>query len=126
MYDGNCARDAEEFDLSRGFLHRSHNQPRQVKSRGLSDPPLAIIFAGCEDNQTSADVKDPSAPGMAFGGAMCSLVDRPTYPFAALTKTFLDVLEKNNSITFEGIISQVRGILKNQKFQQVPWLGFLT
>lgn len=132
VYDGKVARDIEEADIARGMFRKSYRASMRAsmrvsdyllpnKTRDISDPPLAMCFAGCQDEQTSADATGLAGVGMSTGGTnfnVARLESLKSIPLA-FTYLFLQIVNKNPDISFDGIMQEMRRIMKTKGFPQV-------
>ena len=77
------------------------------------------MISGCEDKQTSADVSNvgefqlPDPAGRA-GGACTS---------AFLNVVYADHQKPDDDLSFQDVLTQMRGILSNKNFEQIPQLS---
>jgi hypothetical protein len=73
-----------------------------------------IMFSGCADGQTSADVANVSQFGMAPG---------PGGAGGACTNAMISVLQQKPQITIIELLEEMRKILERKGFKQVPQLS---
>lgn len=72
------------------------------------------MFSGCKDSQTSADVKDTTAFGIAGG---------PGGAGGACTNSMIQALQRDGSPTWAGLLNNMRMILASSGYTQVPMLS---
>merc|ERR1712176_1023784 len=68
-----------------------------------------VLFSGCEDDQTSADVQGNRWGGHSQAGG-------------AMTQSFLSAVQENPMPTYDQFISSIRRQLSRRGFQQRPQL----
>eukprot|EP00997_Jenningsia_sp_PLL12_P011081 NODE_854_length_1410_cov_89.419544_g709_i0.p1 GENE.NODE_854_length_1410_cov_89.419544_g709_i0~~NODE_854_length_1410_cov_89.419544_g709_i0.p1 ORF type:complete len:187 (-),score=48.39 NODE_854_length_1410_cov_89.419544_g709_i0:47-607(-) len=75
-----------------------------------------IMFSGCKDSQTSADVGNvgtfnlPSGAGPGGAGGAC-------------TNAMVSAMSQNPHLTFIALLEEMRKILERKRFSQVPQLS---
>jgi len=88
--------------LSGGSQSSSGNQNAIKKRRHDAD---VIQFSGCKDNQTSADAKiNNEATG-------------------AMSYALITVLSQNQNISYSQLLTQIRQVMKQKNFSQIPQLS---
>ncbi|KAJ1918951.1 Ca(2+)-dependent cysteine protease [Mycoemilia scoparia] len=80
-------------------------QARQMKS-SMGD---VIMFSGCKDTQTSADVKSAGADDLKFVGAM--------------SHAFIESINANPHQTYVQLLQDIRRKLKQKNYTQIPQLS---
>jgi len=91
------------FDGSINFNASSTNNQQAIKKR--KHDADVIQFSGCRDNQTSADAK---INNVATG---------------AMSYALITVLSQNQNITYSQLLTQIRNIMKQKNFKQIPQLS---
>jgi len=82
-------------------------------------PAVVRMFSGCQDSQTSADVSNvanftlPDPKGRA-GGACTS---------AMLKVLYADEQKRDDDLSFEEVLVEMRGVLEEKGFEQIPQLS---
>lgn len=98
--------------LSGSILDLKYNQIDQINptANGKDTVSLVWMISGCKDNQTSADTYVEINNQGIYSGAM-------TYAFL---KT---IQEKGNTISYKILLENMRTILKNENYTQIPQLS---
>jgi len=89
--------------ISFGTTNNNINQEEVIKKR-KHDAEI-IQFSGCKDNQTSADA---TINNVATG---------------AMSYALISVLNKNEELTYTELLTQIRQIMKEKRFTQIPQLS---
>ncbi|ORX77056.1 hypothetical protein BCR32DRAFT_65444 [Anaeromyces robustus] len=92
------------FDGSINFSGNSQAQQQQVINKRKHDADV-IQFSGCRDNQTSADAK---INNVSTG---------------AMSYAFITVMNQNENISYTQLLTQIRQIMKQKRFSQIPQLS---
>jgi len=92
------------FDGSINFNGQSNVNQQQIINKRRHDADV-IQFSGCRDNQTSADAKINNVSTGAMSYAITT------------------VLNQNENISYTQLLTQVRQIMKQKNFKQIPQLS---
>jgi len=107
LIQGNPAGIAEAlmsiFDGSLSATSNSANQQAIIEKR--QHDADVIQFSGCRDNQTSADA---SINNVATG---------------AMSYALITVLGQNQNLSYSQLLTQIRQIMKEKRFSQIPQLS---
>jgi len=82
-------------------------------------PAVVRMFSGCQDSQTSADVSNVAAftlpdPKGRAGGACTS---------AMLKVLYADEQKREEDLSFEEVLTEMRGVLEEKGYEQIPQLS---
>jgi hypothetical protein len=104
-----CVMDAchsgSLLDLKYQWLDSSNMDQLTINKKQPETPGQVILISGCMDSQTSSD----AYINKTFRGAMLW--------------SFLQVINANPKISFKDLITNMRNVLKANKFSQVPQLS---
>ncbi|KAH8614151.1 Caspase domain [Trypanosoma vivax] len=112
-----CCHSASLLDLPFSFvgnnsaLSSSRKEMRMVRQDNFSRGDV-VMFSGCEDSGTSADVANTSSfgnGGRAAGGAA--------------TQAFIWTLLNTHQLNYADIFLKTRDLLRKKKFKQVPQMS---
>jgi hypothetical protein len=92
------------FDGSISFGNQNKLNQQQVVQKRKHDADV-IQFSGCRDNQTSADAKINNVSTGAMSYAIST------------------VLNQNQNISYTQLLTQIRQIMKQKNFKQIPQLS---
>lgn len=115
-----CCHSASMLDLPFGFVTNqsagkaddaSTRQMKKLRDCNFSKGDV-VMFSGCEDDQTSADVANVAA----FG-------DGETGPGGAATQAFTWALTNTSGLDYMNLLLKARDVLKEKGFTQVPQLS---
>eukprot|EP00759_Apiculatamorpha_spiralis_P002153 PhF_6_TR10801/c1_g1_i3/m.17386 len=104
---------ARELD----FTLENNVRSRDFQSSGQELPPDVVMFSGCKDSQTSADVSSTA------GFEIPTSASSPGGAGGACTAAFTEALSKNPHLTFVQLLEIMQQSLKRRKFTQIPQLS---
>jgi len=106
LIQGNPANIATALlSIFDGSLTASSNTNQQAVIEKRQHDADVIQFSGCRDNQTSADAK---INNVATG---------------AMSYALITVLSQNQNITYSQLLTQIRKIMNEKRFSQIPQLS---
>jgi hypothetical protein len=105
-----CCNSGTALDLKYNYLDSDNYNSPTVNPNAVETAGQIIMISGCTDSQTSAD----------------AAINDGTYTTSgAMTYAFLETIKNNkdSSITLKNMLQNMRTLLKNKNFTQIPQLS---
>jgi len=100
-----CCHSGTILDLHYQYLDSVNNNNTSENSKNTLTPGTVIMVSGCKDDQTSSD----------------SFINNISQ--GSLSWSFVKSINENPSITWQELISNMRTLLKNAGYSQIPQLS---